>query len=82
MSSMAEMVVKYLPQMNSASSFPAAIIRRKADAVIDPSGKASFAATANLNGVVDVTGVVMFAPVIAVVHGFFRPADFRIGHQR
>jgi hypothetical protein len=38
---MAASVTKYFPQMNSASSFPATINRRKEEAVIDPSGKAS-----------------------------------------
>jgi hypothetical protein len=41
--------------MISASSFPAVIILRSAEAVIEPSGNASIAAISNRNGVVGVT---------------------------
>jgi len=52
---MAESVVKYRPAIRSASNFPEAIIRLKAGPVIEPSGKASCAATSRRNGVVGVT---------------------------
>jgi hypothetical protein len=67
---MAESVVKYRPAICSASNFPEAIIRLKAAPVIDPSGKASCAATSRRNGVVVVTvsGAGRFFTV-----GHFRP---------
>jgi hypothetical protein len=52
---MAESVVKYFPAMNSASSFPAVINRRREAADIELSGKANWAATSRRNGVVGVT---------------------------
>jgi hypothetical protein len=52
---MAESVVKYLPAMNSPSSFPVVIIRRNVEPVIEPSGKASFAVTSKRSGVICVT---------------------------
>jgi hypothetical protein len=44
-----------LPAIFSWSSLPLAAIRRNAEAVIEPSGKANCAATSGRNGVVGVT---------------------------
>jgi hypothetical protein len=76
---MAESVVKYLPAINSASSFPVEAIRRNADAVIEPSGKANCAATSRRNGVVGVTdpgvGNRMLRVIPIAVHDFFGGAE-------
>jgi hypothetical protein len=77
-------VTKYRPAIRSASSFPEAIIRLKAEPVIDPSGKASCAATSRRNGVVGVTApgagccTVMDSPV----ENFLAGADFVAGYRR
>jgi hypothetical protein len=52
---MALRVVNHLQAINSASSFPATAIRRSAAPVIEPSGKAIWAAISNRSGVVGVT---------------------------
>jgi hypothetical protein len=64
--------------MNSASSFPETIIRRKAAADMLPSGKASLAAVSKRNGVslVNASGAgVRMLPLIALRH----PPIFRRG---
>jgi hypothetical protein len=52
---MAASVTKYFPAINSASTFPVAAMRRNAEAVIEPSGKANCAATSKHSAVVGVT---------------------------
>jgi len=77
---MAESVVKYRPAIRSASNFPAAIIRRKAGPVIEPSGKASCAAISNRNGA---SGAGRSCPVAsAVVQFFFGGPGFSAPHRR
>jgi len=64
-----------------------ATIRRNAEAVIEPSGKANCAATSRRNGVVGVTApgvgirpLVSVAPV--VVQKIFARAESTAGHRR
>jgi len=58
------------------------IIRRSAEAFIEPSGKASCAATSKRNGVVGVTAAGMLTPVIGAVQDFFAGAGNHPGHRR
>jgi hypothetical protein len=72
--------------MNSASSFPAATMRRNAEALIEPSGKASLAATFKRSAVVGVTaaGAGMLTLLIAgfAVQRFFDVAESFDHHRR
>jgi len=80
--STAERVVKYLPAMSSASSFPLAIIRRNAEAFIPPSGNAIFTASARSIGVVGVGTCPMESAVRSAVNIFLGGPESAAPHRR